>query len=480
MAAAARGPPVTLRDFLELGCDSSSDGFRSYPRCLPWSDEALQVPVRLLVEADHLRRSPSRSPSSLFSLAKSPGPGALARISSLSRSFSRRIKEGFWRRREDEEEDDLYFDDRDSCGFPSPQVSSCSASDSESEYAEADDVAIDEKMACPATSQPAFQCSSSAEHDCTDAGAPGAAGDGKKMQAVAADGDSAVGRGKLGMEDKQQLSPVSVLDFPFDDDDGDERSDAGTCSPSFHRCPPPPDLLHSRTMTKQAQLLHKIRRYDGIAQAVDPVDLEARFTTTSESGESVDASTHPATTSSCTDTTSSATTTKTASRHGEEHQSVEQPSQEPEEPDEYRLLARLLLEDTVAVVDEVSQVLLLEFFTEGLDRLRCSSAAGSVVGAIISPRVDDERDKVAAEALVRAAAEWLRGAGAQWGIRDVMLSGKAALEDMERGRRWMCVGEEEREVGAAVEGFVMDELVDELVEELAPCWHGDGRRRSSR
>jgi len=52
------------------------------------------------------------------------------------------------------------------------------------------------------------------------------------VQAVA-DGDSAVGR-KIGaimmVEGKQQLSPVSVLDFPFDDDDGEEGSDAGTCS----------------------------------------------------------------------------------------------------------------------------------------------------------------------------------------------------------------------------------------------------------
>ncbi|PAN51928.1 hypothetical protein PAHAL_9G630600 [Panicum hallii] len=469
MAAAAARGPLTLRDFLELGCDSSSDGFRSYPRCLPWSDDALQAPVRLLVEAD-LRRSPSRSPSSLFSIARSPGPGALARISSLSRSFSRRIKEGLWRRRDDED-DDLFFDDRDSCGFPSPLVSSCSASDSGSEYAaesEVDIAAIGEKMACP----PAFECekpsssstTSSADHDCTDA-APGATADGNKMQAG---GDPAVGRvsSKLGMEDKQQLSPVSVLDFPFDDDDGDERSDAGTCSPSFHRCPTttPPDLLLHRT-TKQA---HKIRRYDGIAQAaVDPVDLEARFTTTtttSESGESVGASTHlPTTSSTSTDTTSSATSTTTAPRHGEEHQCVEQKSRDQEELDEYRLLAQLLLEleDTAAAVDEVSQVLVLDFFAEGVDRLR-SSVVGTVRPA------DDDR-------LVGAAAEWLRGAGPQWGIRDVMLSGKAALEDMERGRRWMCVGEDERDVGAAVEGFVMDGLLDELVAELVPWWHGDGR-----
>ena len=56
------------------------------------------------------------------------------------------------------------------------------------------------------------------------------------MQAVA-DGDSTVGRkieANMMVEDKQQLSPVSVLDFPFDDDDGVEGSDAGACSfPAF-------------------------------------------------------------------------------------------------------------------------------------------------------------------------------------------------------------------------------------------------------
>ena len=65
------------------------------------------------------------------------------------------------------------------------------------------------------------------------------------MQAGAGD---AMSKSKLGMEeDKQQLSPVSVLDFPFDDADADERSDAGTCSPSFHRCPDL--LLHSKSLS---------------------------------------------------------------------------------------------------------------------------------------------------------------------------------------------------------------------------------------
>ncbi|XP_062209077.1 uncharacterized protein LOC133910854 [Phragmites australis] len=438
MPPAARGArPVTLRDFLELGCESSSDGFRSYPRCLPCDDAAgvLQAPVRFVIEAD-LRRSPSWSPSSFF-LPKSPG--ALARISSLSRSFSRRIREGFWRRREDD--DEAYFDERDSCGFPSPLVSSCSASDSESEYAEWEpDVVTEEKLA----SAPAPECekasssSSSADHHCTDA--PEAARDCPKE---ALDGDSAAGR-NLEMEEKQQLSPVSVLDFPFDDDEG---SDAGTCSPSFQHCPPD----HQGA---KAQLLHKIRRYEGLAEAVD---LQARFTT-SDAGESADARSWCShlQSNSCTDNATA--TTASSSRHDDEdHRSAEQ--SEEQEPDEYRLLERLLVEDTAAsaAADEISESLLLDFFAEGIDRHR--SVAGTV------KPLDDR--KVAA--LVGAAGEWLRGAGPQWGIGDVIFSGEAALADMER---WMCLDEDERDVSAAVSGLVMGGLVDELVTELAPWWCG--------
>ncbi|KAL6660290.1 hypothetical protein ACP70R_002412 [Stipagrostis hirtigluma subsp. patula] len=233
MAAAARGAPMTLRDFLELGCESSSDGFRSFPRCLPGDGDAggvvqKQKPARVPAEEAELRRSPPWSPSAFF-LPKSPG--ALARISSLSRSFSRRLS--FWRRRDD---DEVYVDERDSCGFPSPLVSSCSASDTESEYAEsvahADTEVNPTSMSASECDKPSSSSSSSlssGDRDCT--GTPGAAGDATKKEA------EPVGR-IMQMEDKQQLSPVSVLDFPFDDDDGDERSDAGTCSPSFQLCPP--------------------------------------------------------------------------------------------------------------------------------------------------------------------------------------------------------------------------------------------------
>lgn len=515
--------PVTLRDFLELGCDSSSDGFRSYPRrLLPLPPDAdadadavrhlqqQQAPPTPRAEAEAaaaqqlLRRSSSsRSPSSLAlalfssSLPGSGPAGALARISSISRSFSRRIKEGFWRRRDegDDDDDDDYFDDRDSCGFPSPLVSSCSASDSDESEAdvttatELETPAPERDKATASSSTSPSPSPSSADHDRTRTDAAVADGD-KAETAAVEDGDSTTGAPSTVGDKQQQLSPVSVLDFAFDDNDGDEEgSDAGTsCSCSspafqFQRCTPPAVDLHG---TKpQAQLLHKIRRYDGVAQGIDPVDLDARFTAaTSESGESADASTRLATTtsSSSTDTSSSSSSSAetTAPQHDDEeaeHQSAERalsPSPslhyqaDQEEPDdEYRLLARLLEHDAAAAEcldDEVARVLVLDFFAEGADRrLTRSAAAGG------RPLHDDRSESL----LVRAAAAWLRGAGPRWGIGDVARSGKAALDDMERSRRWMCVGEEECDVAADVECDAVDALVDELVTELAivlPRW----------
>jgi hypothetical protein len=52
-------------------------------------------------------------------------------------------------------------------------------------------------------------------------------------------------------------------------------------------------------------------------------------------------------------------------------------------------------------------------------------------------------------------------------VEDVLFAGPAALAEMDRERRWMCVGEEEREVSVAVGELLMDALVAELVSDLA-------------
>uniref|UniRef100_A0A0E0K7Y7 DUF4378 domain-containing protein n=1 Tax=Oryza punctata TaxID=4537 RepID=A0A0E0K7Y7_ORYPU len=439
--AARRMTPLTLRDFLE---QSSSEGFRAYPR-FPVADEGvtgdLAPPVRLLIEAG-LRRSPSRSPS-FYSFFHHKSPGTLARISRLSRSLSRRFREGLWRRREDDDEEvDIAVDERDSLGLPSPVVSSCSSS--ECEYmaeSEAELATTEEEKCASASSASEYEkTSQSSTGSVAFHGAADAGGDGHKEDV----GSEPVGR-NLEMEDKQQLSPVSVMDFPFDEDDGEEGSDAGMCSPSFQQC-------LAELQRSKAELLHKIRRLEGLTQVVVPVDLEAQFTDQSDSsGLSRDTCTERThlngnSTSSSDDT---ATTAPTTPRSGGERQCTDGQDDDHGE-EQHRLLARLL--ESVAATDEISERLLLDFFAEGVDRLRSAS------------RPLNDREEAA---LLRAAGDWARGAGQRWGVGDVVFSGWAAVADMERSQRWMCVAEEERDVGAEVEGLVMDALVDELVSELA-------------
>jgi hypothetical protein len=226
-------------------------------------------------------------------------------------------------------------------------------------------------------------------------------------------------------------------------------------------------LLHAG---KKKKAPHKIRRFDGSTTEAQ-VDLEAQFTTSSESGgDSVD-DVHgrcahlPSSDSSCSTIDSEAAETSTAplrgDYEGEEHRRiiVDERSQQAEHADEYRLLAKLLDvdDDTAAAVDEIAEWLLLDFFAEGI--------GSSMVGTTAKQASLDDGSKVTA-VLVETAVDWLRGSGPQWGIGDVMFSGESALKDMERGRRWMCVREEEQDVGVQVEAFVMDGLVDELVTEL--------------
>ncbi|KAM3262414.1 hypothetical protein ACQJBY_052871 [Aegilops geniculata] len=458
MGAAA---PLTLRDFLEMACESScSDGFRSYPRRLlpcpvPSSDDATQAklkaetaPVRLLIEAD-LRRSPSRT---LSSILFPRSPRSLAVISRLSRTLSRRLV--FWRRHPDDDRSE-----RDSLGLPSPVVSSCSASEHDESDAEPPgpppvDAAEEKPASKPSPSPSPSSSSGSVNAD------DGPAATGAKHKDQQTDGGGAVGSTE---EEKQQLSPVSVMDFPFHHhhDDDDETSDAGTCSPAtpFQHClpdDPEPTLRSNQAQAQELLLLHKIRRLDGLAQAVGPVDLEAQFGTESDRqpAESDDKHTQ---TSNC--SSSSADHGVAATWSPRCRSTDREAEREPDVP--HSLLARLLKDDDddgTAITSGATERLLLDFFEEGLDRRRASEA-GPVVCAVRPS--DDE------SALVRAAQDWVEGAGTLWGAEDVLFAGEAALADMDRGRRWVRAGEGEQEVGAALEGLVMDALVAELVSDLA-------------
>jgi hypothetical protein len=184
-------PLMTLRDLLELACESScSDGFRSYPRRLllpscPAASHAVQekaadadVPVRQLIKAG-LRRSPSRTLSSIL-FPRSPGPGSVATISRLTRSLSRRLV--FWRRHSGEDDNEGIWsgsDEPDSLGLPSPVVSSCSASEC-SEHAESVAEAADPPVPEEQQSEKPSPSTSSGCAESADDGA--AAGDGPKVR----------------------------------------------------------------------------------------------------------------------------------------------------------------------------------------------------------------------------------------------------------------------------------------------------------
>lgn len=137
-------------------------------------------------------------------------------------------------------------------------------------------------------------------------------------------------------------------------------------------------------------------------------------------------------------------------------------------PDEDDLIS-LLMGTVSAGLDGVSERLLLDFFVE-MKRRRSEAhdaeaelpLPGPAAGGVLrrkAERVVDGETVAAAE-----ARGWLEGTGTErWGLADVLSGGAAIVAEMERGRRWMQVAKEQREVGAVVAGMLVDQLVGEVV-----------------
>ncbi|TVU31944.1 hypothetical protein EJB05_23656 [Eragrostis curvula] len=234
-------------------------------------------------------------------------------------------------------------------------------------------------------------------------------------------------------DDKEQLSPVAVMDFPCFDD--------GECSPSLD------DSLLSRLQT--GRKTHKIRRFGGLDE-IAPVDLEARL---AASQDPDDEDNVPAQQHRCHGDETTSPSPSSSHRVTDVHD-------EPD-PDENELL--MLIVDTVSdgVDDAVSKRLLLDFFVE-MKLERRSQDAGLHAPRRKAERLEDGE-------ILAAARGWLLdGAGTeQWGLIDVLRGGTTVVAEMERGRRWMQVSEEEREVGAMVARMLSDQLVDEVVRDLS-------------
>ncbi|KAG2539814.1 uncharacterized protein LOC120687181 [Panicum virgatum] len=425
MAAGAGGAaaPLRLKDLLELDCDScSAAGFRCYPRRLLGEPPA--PATRHLLEPPSLSLRRQRRPS---------------KLSSLSRSLSRRLGSGgglFWRRR---------GEDEDAAAAAAAAAPSGSGSESGASSAE---------TATSDGSASAGRRGSRCESDSDLSTAATSAGD-EQHEAMKRGSRSRSSSGASEADDKedqQQLSPVAVMDFPSDDD-GD-ADDAAACSPSFSLA-----RLQRRKMLRPQ---HKIRRF-GNTEELGPVDLEARLAATSDTDDLAGDAPAQRVVIQC--------------RTGDAAAFAPRPSRSHRgagvvrrDPDEHGLLELLLLMDAGA--DRVSRRLLLDLFVETKRRRDPRAhpedlpAAAGLLLLLPPPRKAEwwEDGEVLA-----AARSWMYGAGSErWGLKDMLRGGEAVLAEMERARRWMRVGEEEREVGAVVAGMLADQLVDEVVWDLLP------------
>ncbi|CAL4923440.1 unnamed protein product [Urochloa decumbens] len=408
--------PLRLKDLLELDCDScSAAGFRCYPRRLLGESPAAPAAAmrRLLESPSSLRR---RHPS---------------KLSSLSRSLSRRLLSrggGFWLRRRGE------ADEIDAAAAPSGSGSVSGACSSETTSTSDDDNSSTGRRGSRCGSDSDFSTATSSASDSMDATAAAvvgstAAGDDDNEGVKRGSGSSSVSEAD---DKEEQLSPVAVMDFPSDDDDC-------ACSPSFSLA-----RLQRRNILRPK---HKIRRF-GSTEELGPVDLETLLAATSDADEAADDD----------------------SAHQVIPCRTEEAAPPPQchEPDEHGLLEQLL---DAAGAEHVAQRLLLDFFVE-MKRRRGStehpeefSAPAGLQGTL--RRKAGRLGQGDGGEVLAAATGWLDGAGSErWGLNDVLRGGEAVVAEMERGRRWMQVGEEEREVGAVVAGMLADQLVDEVVWDL--------------
>ncbi|KAK3156962.1 hypothetical protein QOZ80_2AG0114380 [Eleusine coracana subsp. coracana] len=389
-------PLMRLKDLLELDCEScSAAGFRCYPRRL---GESSPAPLSFCRSPSSFRRSSNK-------------------LSHISRSLSRRLRGSFWWRRSNDDEEEAGAAVVHGCGCSyEPDTPLSESSDSSS------------RTRSRSGSDSDFSSASSASETIHDAVA--IAGDehedAMKKRGAREEGSSS---GGSEADDKEQLSPVAVMDFLCFDDDYSPSSD---------------DSLLSRL--RGAREAHKIRRFRNLDK-VGAVDLEARLVASPDADDNDDV---PA---------------RQLHRHTEETtprcpSSRHHGTGVHEEEDENGLL--VLLTDTVSAgVDVVTERLLLDFFVEmnverRSERAVLPAPAGSLPRK--AERLGDNGE------ILAAARGWLLD-GAGWGLEDVLRGGAADIAEMERGQRWMQVGEE-REVGVVVASVLADQIVDEVVGDL--------------
>ncbi|OVA16159.1 hypothetical protein BVC80_8929g21 [Macleaya cordata] len=474
---------VLLKDFLRDDMSScSSSGFKSFPRrtCCSYS-------IRNLLEMDlkstapnntrKLLQSRSKASSSTtttattisafqkasvavvnvvkclsFSSVKSPLSSSSKQGNILPRSFSRKLRRSFWKKNEKVEREikvavrvkdimrwksfrDLMEDKQKSldCALSPIQTTTTTSnswSDSDftletlnssnvstsSEYSgETEEVNSNCKKYLPDKNK---KCRSKRRSD----------DDHDQDQVVEED---SIDKGECQYE-KDQFSPISILDFPSEEDEVSSSS-----SSSFK------SSLANMEKTKQ-KLMQKIRRFESLGQ-LDPVNLDKRIATF-ELNDTLESST---------DTSSSISTNGT--NYIEEEQEQEQ-DEEFKAEEKARKLLEVLIKQTSTeeeICKSTEDFLLLDFFkVEILERS---------TKRVVKGGNDDELDNE----LLSLGKDWMNGNCGQldWGVEE---SRKVHITEMEKEGNWRSVSEEEQgEVGLEMEIMILGSLMDELLLDLS-------------
>lgn len=278
------GAPTSIRFLLEAELNGGGDHRRSLPRSRSKGSTLTKITAAINNAVKHL---PISSPTRIRPKARA---GAGAKPAAVLRKL---LGRSFWRRSDEVEEKvrvkdivrlnsfELYGERRTSLYFPSPIASSCSSCSG----------ASDNNSSSSSSSSVSDSLLSSASFfDCS-----GGVGETKRKDSslqspahktslssgnhnIKEEENKEGGDSEIEQEEKEQLSPASVIDFPFqeeeedkeDDDDEDENgNNEATSSPRFEQS------LANIERTRH-QLLQKIRRFECLAD-LDSVDLSENF-----------------------------------------------------------------------------------------------------------------------------------------------------------------------------------------------------------
>ncbi|GAB4856938.1 hypothetical protein Ancab_014856 [Ancistrocladus abbreviatus] len=225
-------------------------------------------------------------------------------------------------------------------------------------------------------------------------------------------------------EEKEQFSPVSVLDLPDDHEDGSSSS------------PFTDKLFHLEG--RRQKLMQKLRQFECLTQ-LEPVNLENRIAglghVDDESPKlSIESSLDP-----------SHESILTSSEEEKEENDDENQRGMEQEAEHMLQVAKAKVPSTTHKF-EVDN-LLLDFFSENV------------------PQMCDQKWKYSA---LRTAEDWLNGRYDElllgWEVKDKR---QAYIRDMERGGTWRSTDAEKEEVTLELAAEILDYLVDEFLVEFA-------------